>query len=175
MPLYHNSLSVSRVFSIFCDFYEISHEWGRGRGVGLAESRKYGAEVSFRCFCLGQRLSRGRGERTISNAEAPFPPPLRKRSEAFAYRCPNPSISLAGGASDSWRMIGDCVIAKNWGLSVGFLVVGRGLLPPNSPLTRFAGALPEGEPFVQNQQNPLSRQVFPAVLRLPLWGSSAQR
>ena len=47
-------------------------------------------------FSKQPKKFRGRGERTISNAEVPFPPPQRKQLLAKRRGCPNPSISLAG-------------------------------------------------------------------------------
>jgi hypothetical protein len=49
-------------------------------------------------FSQHPEVIRGRGERTISNAEVSFPPPLMKLLLAKDNGCPNPFISLAGAA-----------------------------------------------------------------------------
>ena len=62
--------------------------------LGRAQSPK---AVDTQCFSLQPKEFWGRGERTISDAEVPFPPPQRKHLLAKRSGCPNPSISLAGG------------------------------------------------------------------------------
>ena len=73
---------------------------GEGEGFEIGRITKI-----WGCGELSVLLSRpkailGRGEGTISNAEVPFPPPPRRRSEAFAYRWPQPLYLLG------WRHLG---------------------------------------------------------------------
>ena len=50
-------------------------------------------------FCTYPKVFRGRGERAISDAEVPFPPPLRGWTLSACGCCPNPSIPLAAPLS----------------------------------------------------------------------------
>ena len=86
--------------------------WERGRETSAFEmgsapfpttapERVLNPKVADTCgFSQQPKAPRGRGERTISNAEVSFPPPLVRFLLSKGSDCPNPSISLAGGTSN---------------------------------------------------------------------------